>query len=310
MSLCALSVRHQCIIASAILKYECALVFAVSLPFCSLWHLRGISGWFGARLSPPPPTHFRGTSSIDSSPRADAFLSLSFRCLLPFNPSALRCLAELGVFIMCRDNDKKLSVHERTVSRWDKVEFSTAVRQMGCLPFWLLKITDIGVGGILRQGGDGAKTQRQANTHCQVHGCCHKKRFPQRFLWNTHGPDALLPAKRVWILESPLAHLAVAAHRPVAERKDKIDFSLHHHVLCVTLCLSKLVWEVRGCHIAVSCVLSTPLTWWRWWLWWWQTRELLKPSSQHGLAQGVRIIYTLQVMRSKANCSCKCMNIT
>lgn len=122
--------------------------------------------------------------------------------------------------------------------------------------------------GILSQGGDGAKTQRQANTHRQVHGCCHKKRFPQRFLWNTHGPDALLPAKRVWILESPLAHLAVAAHRPVAERKDKIDFSLHRHVLCTTFCLSKLVWEVRGCHIVVYRELSTPLAWW-WWWWWW-----------------------------------------
>ncbi|KAI9519679.1 hypothetical protein NQZ68_025817, partial [Dissostichus eleginoides] len=38
-----------------------------------------------------------------------------------------------------------------------------------------------------------------------------------------------------------LPHLAVAAHRPVAERKDKIDFTLHHNVLCMTLHLSKLV---------------------------------------------------------------------
>lgn len=129
--------------------------------------------------------------------------------------------------------------------------------------------------GILSWGGDEAKTQQQANTHCQVHGCCHKKCFPQRFLWNTYGPDALLSAKRVWILESPLAHLAVAAHRPVAERKDKIDFSLHHHVLCMTLSLSKLVWEVRRCHIAVSHWLSTPLAWW--WL-------ADTPFSQHSLA--------------------------
>lgn len=128
---------------------------------------------------------------------------------------------------------------------------------------------------ILSQGGDGLKTQRQANTHCQVHWCCHKKRFPQRFLWNTHGPDALLPAKRVWILESPLAHLAVAAHRPVAERKDKIDFSLHRHVLYLTLCLSELVWEVRGCHTPVSRTLSAPFVWWLWWWWWWAHQRIL-----------------------------------
>lgn len=242
-SVCALTMRHQRIIASAMLKYECAPIFAASLPFCSLWHLRGISGWFCARLSPP---HYRGTGSIDSSPRAEAFLSLSFRCLLHFNPSAPRCSAEPEVFVMCGDNDKKLSVHVRTIStrqgrilrRWET---------SGLHAILATKDDRYWCWGILSRGGDGAKTQRQANTHCQVHGCCHKKRFPQRFLWNTHGPDALLAAKRVWILESPLAHLAVAAHRPVAERKDKIDFSLHRHVLYMTLCLSELVWEVRGC---------------------------------------------------------------
>ena len=173
---------------------------------------------------------------------------------------------------------KKLSVHVWTISRWDEVEFSSVVGQMGCMPFWLLKMTDIGVEGYWVEVGTKQRHRGKLIHACQVHGCCHKKRFPQRFLWNTYGPDALLSAKRVWILESPLAHLAVAAHRPVAERKDKIDFSLHRHVLCMTLCLSKLVWEVRGCHIAVSHWLSTPLAWW-WWWWWADT-----PSSQHSLA--------------------------
>lgn len=73
VSLCALTVKHQRIIGSAILKYECALIFAVSLSFYSLWHLRGISGWFCARLS---PSHYRGAGSIDSTPSTDAFLAL------------------------------------------------------------------------------------------------------------------------------------------------------------------------------------------------------------------------------------------
>lgn len=39
----------------------------------------------------------------------------------------------------------------------------------------------------------------------------------------------------MWILESPAAHLAVAALGPVAERKEKIDFSVQQQfVLCVT----------------------------------------------------------------------------
>lgn len=93
MSLCVLTGRHQCIIASAILKYECAFVFVVSLPFCSLClcrHLRGISSWFCARLL---PSYYRGTGSIDSSPRTDAFLS-SLWCILPSNHSTLHYLAE------------------------------------------------------------------------------------------------------------------------------------------------------------------------------------------------------------------------
>lgn len=32
----ALAVRHQCILASAVLKYECTPIFVVSLPFWSL----------------------------------------------------------------------------------------------------------------------------------------------------------------------------------------------------------------------------------------------------------------------------------
>ena len=143
--------------------------------------------------------------------------------------------------------DKELFVHVRTISRLGRIP--NCCETNGLHSILATKDDRYWCWGILSQGGDGAKTQRQANTHCQVHVCCHKKRFPQRFLWNTHGPDALLAAKRVWILESPLAHLAVAAHRPVVERKDKIDFSLHHHVLCMTLGFSKLVWEVRGCHI-------------------------------------------------------------
>lgn len=39
--------------------------------------------------------------------------------------------------------------------------------------------------------------------------------------FETHtAPNALLPAKQVWILESSAAHLAVAAGRPVVERKE------------------------------------------------------------------------------------------
>lgn len=49
---------------------------------------------------------------------------------------------------------------------------------------------------------------------------------------NTLSPGALLAAKQVWILESPAAHLAVAALGPVAERKEKIDFSLCAAAVC------------------------------------------------------------------------------
>lgn len=174
----------------------------------------------------------------------------------------------------------------RTISRWDKVQSSTVERQILYMP-------------------GKAKTQRQANTHCQVHGCCHKKRFPQRFLWNTHSPDALLPAKRVWILESPLAHLAVAAHRPVVERRDKIDFSLHRHVLCLTLCLSKQVWEVRGCHIAGSHMPSTPLAWWWWWWsWWWWAEQIIITLPLHRTVKDMCIPLTHRDSKILAPINC------
>lgn len=50
--------------AFSMLKYECAHILSVCLPFQSFWHLRGISGWFCARLS---PSHYGGTGSSDSS---------------------------------------------------------------------------------------------------------------------------------------------------------------------------------------------------------------------------------------------------
>lgn len=71
---------------------------------------------------------------------------------------------------------------------------------------------------------------------------CHENAFLSVSFETHTAPDALLPAKRVWILESPSAHLAVVAHRPVAERKDKIDFSLHRHVLSVTPTSPPLPW--------------------------------------------------------------------
>lgn len=58
---------------------------------------------------------------------------------------------------------------------------------------------------------------------------------------HTQGPDALLPAKPVRDFGEPIAHVAVAAHRPVEEQKDEIDFSLHERVLSMTLLLSKLL---------------------------------------------------------------------
>lgn len=71
-----------------ILKYECALILSICLPFQSLWHLRGISGWFCARLS---PSHYRGAGTFRKQSELFFFFSLSFRRILPFNPSVLCC---------------------------------------------------------------------------------------------------------------------------------------------------------------------------------------------------------------------------
>lgn len=166
VSLCALGVRHQCITASAILKYGCALVFAVSLPFCSLWHLRGISAWSCARLS---PSHYKAQAQL-TAVREPMLFSLSFRCLPPFNPSALRRLAELGVFVTCRDNDKRCAVHVRAIPRRDKVELC---ERNGLRAILANKDDRYWCWGIVRQGGDEAKTQNPAAI---------KKRFPQHFL--------------------------------------------------------------------------------------------------------------------------------
>lgn len=89
--------------------------------------------------------------------------SLSWRCLLlPFNPSARRRrVAELQVLMMCRNNEQTPPPPKKVPKR-DEVVLSASVRQMGCVPFWLIKTTDIGArggGGISRQGGDGAKTE-------------------------------------------------------------------------------------------------------------------------------------------------------
>lgn len=225
-------------------------------------------------------------------------LMLPWRCiLLPFNPSARRRrVAELQVLIMCRNNEQPPA--PKKVPKQDEVILSASVRQMGCVPFWLIKTTDIGargglVVGDIETGWGWSKDRALASTRCQMHGCCRgggvggggdergkkkkkKKNALLSIFFEIHpGPDASpLPAKRVWILESPGCSSCCRCIRgPVAQWKEnKTEFSLQPACpLCDPLplragaggCVWKgvVVWEEGdGCRrIAVFHVLSAPL---------------------------------------------------